>query len=129
MTTQFAFDAATIVRWVKRLREFGCENRVRIGMAGPTSLTTLLKFAQRCGVKASAAGVTRNVGLVKHLLGSTAPDAIVRALTRAAADGTLGHVAAHFFSFGGLPATARWAAFAQAGRITLEGDSGFSVRP
>ena len=96
IVTQFSFDAAAIIRWVTRLREFGCEQPVRIGMAGPTNLTSLLRYAQRCGVKASAAGVTRNAGLVKHLFGVTAPDGIIRALTDAAASGTLGEVARAF---------------------------------
>ena len=129
IVTQFSFDAAAIIRWVTRLREFGCEQPVRIGMAGPTNLTSLLRYAQRCGVKASAAGVTRNAGLVKHLFGVTAPDGIIRALTDAAASGTLGEVAAHFFSFGGLGSTARWVTGAQQGRITLDGDTGFTVKP
>lgn len=127
IVTQFGFDAPVIIRWVKRLREFGCEQPVRIGLAGPTNLATLLRYAQRCGVKASAAGVTRSAGLVKHLFGTTSPDALVRALTNEAEGGTLGDVAAHFFSFGGIGATARWAAHAEQGRIALDGETGFSV--
>ncbi len=54
VVTQFGFDANGMIRWVKKLRDLGIEAPVRIGMAGPTNLTTLLKYAQRCGVKASA---------------------------------------------------------------------------
>lgn len=126
VVTQFGFDAAAMIRWVKKLRDQGIEAPVRIGMAGPTNLTTLLKYAQRCGVKASMGGVAKHAGLVKHLFGVSAPDAIVRALAEENASGALGPVAAHFFSFGGLGATARWAAHAQQGRFALEG-SGFTV--
>ena len=41
---------------------------------------------------------------------------------------TLGDVAPHIFSFGGLAATARWAAAAAAGHITLDRADGFSGR-
>jgi methylenetetrahydrofolate reductase (NADPH) len=127
IVTQFSFDNDSIVAWVRRLRDYGIENQVRIGLAGPTNLTTLLRYAQRCGVKASASGLARHAGLMKHLFGVSAPDGLVCSLADAAAHGTLGEVAAHFFSFGGIGATARWTAHAAQGRFTLDGDSGFSV--
>ncbi len=123
---QFCFDADVILRWVRRLRDLGIERPVRIGMAGPTNLATLLRFAARCGVRASAAGMARQAGLVRQLFGIAAPDGLVRALAEASGDG-LGDIAAHFFSFGGAGATARWAASAAAGRISFESGGGFSV--
>ncbi len=53
------------------------------------------------------------------------PDDLVRALAGAAP----ANVGAHFFSFGGLPATARWAGAVAAGRLALDGESGFKVAP
>jgi len=129
IVTQFSFDSDAIIAWVRRLRDYGIENPVRIGLAGPTNLTTLLRYARRCGVTASASGLARHAGLMKHLFGVSAPDGLVCALADAAAGGTLGDVAAHFFSFGGIGATARWTAHAAQGRFILEGDSGFSVEP
>ena len=78
-------------------------------MAGPAGVPTLLRYAARCGVKASASGAARHAGLLKHLFGGSAPDAIVRALSEAGAGGRLGDIGAHFFSFGGVETTARWA--------------------
>lgn len=129
IVTQFSFDGPLIVAWIRKLRDYGIENPVRVGFAGPTSLTTLLKYAQRCGVKASATGLARNAGLMKHLFGTSAPDNLVCELSGAWARGALGDATAHFFSFGGIGATARWAAHAAQGRITLDGETGFSVEP
>lgn len=129
IVTQFSFEGDAIVTWVRKLRDYGIENPVRIGLAGPTNLTTLLRYAQRCGVKASASGLARHAGLMKHLFGVSAPDNLVRPLADASARGTLGDVAAHFFSFGGMGATARWTARAAQGRFVLENGSGFSVEP
>lgn len=128
IVTQFGFDASAITRWVMKMRDLGIECPVRIGLAGPTNLTTLLKFAQRCGVKASIGGITKHAGLVKNLFGVSAPDAIVRALASENAAGALGVAGVHFFSFGGVAATSKWAAHAAQGRISLEGD-GFTVEP
>lgn len=128
VVTQFAFDTAGITRWIMKMRDLGIEAPIRIGLAGPTNLTTLLKYAQRCGVKASIGGITKHAGLVKNLFGVSAPDSIVRALAAENATGALGNVAVHYFSFGGVAATSKWAAHAAQGRIVLEGD-GFSVEP
>ena len=87
----------------------------------------LMRYAKRCGVRASTRGLARNAGLIKHLLGASAPDAIIRALIEANRDGELGDIAPHLFSFGGIGATARWAAAAAAGQITLDRD-GFAVQ-
>jgi methylenetetrahydrofolate reductase (NADPH) len=127
IVTQFSFDAPAVIRWVSRLRDLGIENGVRVGMAGPAGVATLLRYAARCGVKASAAGAARQAGLVKHLFGGSAPDAIVRALAEASQNGRLGDVTAHFFSFGGVDTTARWAAAAAAGRVVLDSKDGFAV--
>ena len=126
IVTQFCLEAAPILAWLRRLRAHGIDHPVRIGLAGPTSLTTLLRYARRCGVRASTQGLARNAGLIKHLLGAAAPDDILRALIDANRDGELGDIAPHLFSFGGIAATARWMAAATAGRIRLDRD-GFVV--
>lgn len=126
IVTQFCLDAGPILAWVRRLRDHGVDHPVRIGLAGPTSLTTLMRYARRCGVRASTQGLARNAGLMKRLLGAAAPDGIVRALVDANRDGELGDIAPHLFSFGGIGATARWAANAAAGRFRLDRE-GFAV--
>jgi methylenetetrahydrofolate reductase (NADPH) len=126
IVTQFCLDAAPILAWVRRLRAHGIDHPVRIGLAGPTSLTTLMRYARRCGVRASTQGLARNAGLLKHLLGAAAPDGILRALIETNRDGEFGDIAPHLFSFGGIAPTARWMAAAAAGRIRLDRE-GFVV--
>jgi methylenetetrahydrofolate reductase (NADPH) len=129
IVTQFCFDGAAIVKWLLRLRGFGIEHPVRVGLAGPTNLSTLLRYARRCGVRASAQGLARQAGLVRQLFAMSAPDALVRALAQARAEHHVGEIAPHFFSFGGLARTARWAEAVAQGRIALEGGEGFRVEP
>ena len=58
----------------------------------------------------------------------SAPDAIIRALAQARPE--LGEVAPHFFTFGGLGATARWAsAAAGASRSRPALDFGSNQQP
>lgn len=54
IVTQFSFDAAPVVAWCARLREAGIEAPVRVGIPAPVGMGTLIRFAMRCGVGASA---------------------------------------------------------------------------
>ena len=127
IVTQFCFAAEPVVRWLVRLRDLGLDHPVRIGLAGPTSLANLLRYARRCGVKASAQGLARRVMTARHMFSAATPDTIIRPLAEACADSALGEVALHLFSFGGLVETARWANVAAAGHVTLDGEDGFRV--
>jgi len=125
IVTQLCFDAGAILNFVARLRAFGFDHRLRVGLAGPTSLTSLMRYASRCGVRTSAQGLARRSGLVRQMFAQATPDDLVRAL----AEATPANVALHFFSFGGVPATGRWAQAVADGWIALENGDGFRVEP
>ena len=116
---------AAILDFVARLRGFGFDHRVRVGLVGPTSLTSLMRYASRCGVRASAQGLARRSGLMRQMFALTTPDDLIRTLAEAAPAG----IVPHFFSFGGVPATGRWARAVADGRITLDAGDGFRVEP
>jgi len=46
IVTQFCLDAAPLIAWLKRLRDHGVDHPVRVGLAGPTSLSTLMRYAK-----------------------------------------------------------------------------------
>jgi methylenetetrahydrofolate reductase (NADPH) len=125
IVTQFCFDARAILSFVARLRGFGYEHRVRVGLAGPTNLTSLMRYASRCGVRASAQGLARRSGLMRQMFAMATPDDLIRTLAEEAPAG----VSPHLFSFGGIPATSRWAHAVADGRITLDANEGFRVEP
>jgi methylenetetrahydrofolate reductase (NADPH) len=129
IVTQFSFAAEPILGWLARLRDLGIDHPVRIGFAGPTTLTGLLRFARICGVKTSALALARNVGLAKSMFALTTPDRLIRPVAEACANGRLAEVTPHLYSFGGLAATIRWATAVAAGRIELDRSGGFSVTP
>lgn len=115
IVSQFSFAPERIVTWLQRMRACGIAVPVKIGMAGPASVTGLMRYARRCGVTASLRGLTSGAGgaLLGQIAGKPGPDAVVAALTAA---GDLG-ATAHYFSFGGAVETARYACEAAAGRI------------
>jgi methylenetetrahydrofolate reductase (NADPH) len=120
VVTQFCFDPQAIARWLAATQTAFPELPVRIGLAGPAGAATLLKFALRCGVKASARGLKRNLGGLGGLMGREAtPDRIVDALAAMPLDAWERTAALHFFSFGGIGRAARWAS-EKAGREAAE---------
>jgi methylenetetrahydrofolate reductase (NADPH) len=107
IVTQFAFDADAVLRWLKDLRARGIGHPVRLGVAGPASLRTLLRFAALCGV-ASSASVIAKYGLsLTNLLGSSGPEKLIaRLLTELRPEH--GEVHLHFYPFGGTAKTLDW---------------------
>jgi len=125
IVTQFCFDGQAILDYVARLRAFGFEHRLRVGLVGPTSLAALLRYAHRCGVRASAQALARRAGLMQQMFALTTPDDLVWALAKAAPSGVM----PHFFSFGGVAATSRWARAVADGCIVPGAGGGFLVEP
>ncbi len=107
IVTQFSFDAAPLLAWLNDLRARGLEAPVRIGVPGPAGIKTLMRFAARCGVGASAAVLAKYGISITQLLGSAGPDKLVGALERSLGP-QHGAVRLHFYPFGGLEKTVAW---------------------
>jgi methylenetetrahydrofolate reductase (NADPH) len=102
---------------------------VRIGLAGPTSLMTWLKFASKCGVRASAEALAKRSGLIQQAFRSVAPDPLIRSLVEAKAGRAYGEVTPHIFSFGAIVPTARWAMALAQQPLRLTHEGGFEPMP
>ncbi|WP_460776590.1 methylenetetrahydrofolate reductase [Microbacterium sp. GXF7504] len=106
--TQFGFDEAPILRWIERVRAEGVDAPIRIGVPGPAGVKRLVGFARRFGV-ASSAGIVRKYGFsLTNLIGTAGPDRLIDALERGLDPAQHGEVLLHFYTFGGVAATARW---------------------
>ena len=122
--SQFCFEAAPIVEFVARVRERGVTAPIRVGLAGPASLTTLTKFAIRCGVGNSLRALTSGRGITR-LLSEAGPEAVVAALAQSHLD--FEHL--HFYTFGGVSKAADWLNAVRVGNFDLTKDeSGFKLR-
>lgn len=105
--TQFGFDADPVLDWLKQIRGEGIDGPVRIGLAGPASIKTLLRFAARCGVGTSAK-VVKKYGLsITSLIGNAGPDPVIADLVPQLGE-EHGKVHLHFYPFGGLVKTNEW---------------------
>jgi len=98
--TQWSLDVATIHRWLDRIAAFNTLP-IYLGIPGPTTPATLLKFAQRCGVKTSLLGLRNQSGRLGKLLTVQTPDYLVDGLA-----GRIDHC--HIYTFGGVKRSSDW---------------------
>lgn len=110
LLTQFSFDVDSVVEWVAEVRRRGIEDPIRIGTPGPAGIKRLLGFARRFGIGTNATIVKKYGFSLTNLMGTAGPDHFVSALAdELVTTGPHGPVSLHFYTFGGLTATARWA--------------------
>jgi methylenetetrahydrofolate reductase (NADPH) len=124
---QFCFEAAPIRQWLGALRQDFPSVPVRIGLAGPATIRTLIRFAKICGLGASARTIFSHGASIARLLNEAGPDPIIRDLM---SDPDLhgSQTMLHLFPFGGLERTSRWVAAVRSGNFSLSGgEIGFRV--
>jgi methylenetetrahydrofolate reductase (NADPH) len=109
IVTQFSFDPDAVLAWLRALRARGIDTPVRIGIPGPAGIKSLLRFAARCGVGASAAVMKKYGVSLTNLLGKAGPERLVNEFA-ARLGPEHGRVRLHFYPFGGLVDTVEWIA-------------------
>ena len=109
VVTQFCFEAQPILAFLDRMGRLGIDLPVRVGVAAPASVPTLIKFAVRCGVGASLRTLQAQPKTVGRLIGDSGPEDLLRdlavGLAKSPSDRVLG---IHLYAFGGVAKTADW---------------------
>ncbi len=108
--TQFCFTSEPVIEWVRGVRARGIDIPIRVGLAGPAGLLTLMRYAVRCGIGNSLRVLSENPAFAKALV-ERGPEPIIRGLASSVADGSgppLGIAGLHFYIFGGLRRTMDW---------------------
>ena len=109
IVTQFGFAPNRFIAWARSLRSHGIDLPIHLGVAGPASLKTLLRFAALCGVGNSISFLKRHALKVTALAGTQSPEDIVGPIEdawRADPEGPIAQV--HVFPFGGIKKTSEW---------------------
>ncbi len=120
IVTQFAFDAAPVIAWAERLKEGGICLPIHIGVAGPTKLQTLIKFAINCGVGPSLTVLQKRALDLRKLLVPYEPTDFLSDLAAYKAtrpDSLIEQI--HVFPLGGIQASTEWLSRMQQGHAEL----------
>ena len=109
IATQFAFDAASVTGWAERIQALGVTIPIHVGVAGPTKLQTLIKFAIACGVGPSLKVLQKRAMDLGKLLVPYEPTEVVAELAayKAAHPQSLIEQI-HVFPLGGINPSAEW---------------------
>jgi methylenetetrahydrofolate reductase (NADH) len=110
IVTQFAFDADALAAWVARLRADGLDTPIRLGVAGPATVQSLLRYAARCGVGVSAKILGKYGASITRLLSAATPDPMLSSLGELIDCEAVGRVKVHLYPFGGLEKLTEWLA-------------------
>ena len=112
--TQFTFSADPIRAWVQEVSSHGLILPIHVGIAGPATLKTLLRYAILCGVGPSLSILRKQAYNVTKLFTVCTPDSLIAELSACWPNATAGEgestlsVQPHFFPLGGVAETLRW---------------------
>lgn len=103
ITTQFSFDAGSVISWANNIKESGIDIPVHIGIAGPAKLQTLLRYSIECGVGASIKIIQKRAKDLTKLLLPYKPTNIITELAIHKANNPSFNIEkVHFFPLGGI---------------------------
>jgi methylenetetrahydrofolate reductase (NADPH) len=109
IATQFLFEAGPVAYWAKGLRDQGIVLPIHVGVPGPATIKTLVRYAAMCGVGNSARFIRKQALNVTKLLTVSSPDAFVENLTKLHFEKPeLGIASPHLYPFGGFDKLLDW---------------------
>jgi len=110
ITTQFCFDLRPVMEWLEVLESEQINLPISLGLAGPTKLQTLIKYAIMCGVGPSISVLKKRAKDLTKLLLPFEPTEMVDALNSNKKNKLFRNVhSLHFFPLGGIESSAAFA--------------------
>ena len=125
--TQFFFEAEPFLAWASALRAHGVNCRLVGGLAGPAKLSSLMKYAMRCGAGPSIRVLSSRRATFARLLGDHGPESVLRTLAQARVARASDFGGIHLLCFGGYLRTCQWLQAIAQGRFELDDNDGFRV--
>ena len=105
LMSQFCFESPPIIATARQIRAEGVTAPLRVGVAGPASRASLLKYAMICGVGTSVRALKERPG-VRSLLSGATPSQLLSEVAHARAEEpALAIEGIHFYSFASLANT------------------------
>jgi methylenetetrahydrofolate reductase (NADPH) len=110
LVSNMCFDAATVGRWVRRVRERGVDLPLLLGLPGPVERTKLLSMATRIGVGQSVRFLRSHAGTFARIAapGGYRPERFLRKSAGLLADPAARVAGLHFFTFNQVAETEDW---------------------
>ncbi len=111
IATQFLFNAEPVVHWAIELKENGINLPIHVGVPGPATIKTLIRYAALCGVGNSARFIRKQALNITKLLTVSEPTEFVEQLAKDHHGHPEHNIAgAHLYPFGGFDKLFEWVA-------------------
>ncbi len=109
IATQFLFNAEPVIHWAIELHENGINLPIHVGVPGPATIKTLIRYAAMCGVGNSARFIRKQALNITKLLTVSEPTEFVEQLALINAEKPEHNIAgAHLYPFGGFDKLFEW---------------------
>lgn len=109
IATQFLFEAEPVAQWARTLRAEGIDLPIHVGVPGPATIKTLVKYAAMCGVGNSARFIRKQALNITKLLTVNTPDDFVGGLADLHFNRPELRIAGpHLYPFGGFDKLFDW---------------------
>lgn len=111
IATQFVFDAMPVAHWATELKANGIDLPIHVGVPGPASIKTLVRYAALCGVGNSARFIRKQALNITKLLTVSEPNEMISQLAFLHFERPELNIAgAHLYPFGGFEKLFGWTA-------------------
>jgi methylenetetrahydrofolate reductase (NADPH) len=109
IATQFLFEAGPLALWASQLRQAGINLPISVGVPGPATIKTLVKYAAMCGVGNSARFIRKQALNITKLLTVSEPTEFIDQLAKLHFDKPELNIASpHLYPFGGFDKLFDW---------------------
>jgi methylenetetrahydrofolate reductase (NADPH) len=109
IATQFLFEAGPVADWARTLRNAGIDLPIHVGVPGPATIKTLVKYATMCGVGNSARFIRKQALNITKLLTVNTPDEFIAGLANLHVNKPDLRIAGpHLYPFGGFDKMFDW---------------------
>lgn len=109
IATQFLFEAGPLALWASQLRDNGINLPINVGVPGPATIKTLVKYAAMCGVGNSARFIRKQALNITKLLSVSEPTEFIDQLAKLHFDKPELNISApHLYPFGGFDKLFTW---------------------
>jgi methylenetetrahydrofolate reductase (NADPH) len=109
IATQFLFNAEPVIHWALELKKNGVDLPIHVGVPGPATIKTLIRYAALCGVGNSARFIRKQALNITKLLTVSEPTEFVEQLAKDHyAHPEHGIAGAHLYPFGGFDKLFEW---------------------
>jgi len=123
IVTQFTFSADPVIAWETSHGNDIDALPITVGLPGPATARTLLRYAMECGIGVSLQAFKKRYSSLSKLLTVSAPDeTIVKLADYIERTPQTRITGLHFFTFGGFEKTAEWANQVVAGDFQITGE-------